>query len=375
MRGYHPFTLENHYPATGVADVTFDKVSFVNVSFVEPKTLSDQQRLTAMVKSPQGNGYIVDVFRSRKKNMSHQKHEYFYHNLGQSLELFDTTGKGIKLYPTEKLGRSHGDMKAYDYLTDKKEVLTSENVNALFTLKSNGQADNLMKVWVKGADKQTVFTAWSPKSNALSKGTAPVEMLGQKMPTLILRRETEAWTDPFALVFNPYMDGEENAVWAVDYPKLENSPDAQKIVLRYKDRKTRDRMVVNASQNDIALDDDFYQKGLFSIVRQLDKEKIPSFLFLSGMYKFDYKDWGILAYAQAVNISIERTEQGYVIQNDQPVAVKIPFYEGHKPVQLNFYSHNQLVDQRQIFVNRNNESQVDFRLDKAYEKVLVVLGK
>ncbi|MGQ1947734.1 heparinase II/III domain-containing protein [Geofilum sp. OHC36d9] len=375
MRGYHPFTLDNNYPAAGEAKVTFDKVSFVNVSFVEPKTLSDQQRLTAMIKSPQGNGYIVDVFRSRKKSQSNQKHEYFYHNLGQSLELFDGNGKRFKLHATDELGTAHGDMKAYDYLTDKKAALTSENVNALFTLKREGQSDNLMKVWIKGAEGQTVFTAQAPKSNALSKGTAPVEMLGQKIPTLILRRDAEAWRNPFAVVFNPYMDGEVNSVLAVDYPELEDSPDAQKIALTHNDGKTRDVIVANASQNDIALEKDFYQKGLLSVIRQLDEEKMPIFLFLSGMYKFDYKDWGILAYARAVNISIERTEQGYVIQNDQPVAVKIPFYEGHKPVQLKFYKNEELVEQRQIFVNRNNGAQVDFRLDKAYEKVLVVLKK
>ena len=373
MRGYHPFTLDNHYPAAGEPIVTFDKVSFVNASFVEPKTLSDQQRLTAMIKSPQGKGYIVDIFRSRKKDRSNQKHEYFYHNLGQSLELFDGNGKRFNLRATEELGTSNGDMKAYDYLTEKKEVLTSEDVNALFTLKSEGQADNLMKVWIKGAEGQKVFTAFAPKSNALSKGTAPVEMLGQKIPTLILRRETEAWRDPFAVVFNPYMDGEVNSVLAVDYPELKDSPDAQKIVLTHKNSEIKDLIVANASQNDIALDEGFYQKGLLSVIRQLDSEKMPAFLFLAGMYKFDYKDWGILAYAEAVNISVERSEEGYVIQNDHPVAVKIPFYEGHEPVQLDFYENDKLIEQRPIFVNRNNEAQVDFRLEKAYEKVVVVL--
>ncbi|MGQ1784621.1 MULTISPECIES: heparinase II/III domain-containing protein [unclassified Saccharicrinis] len=375
MRGYHPFTLDNHFPIAGESKVDFDKVSFSNVSFMEPQTLSDQQRLTAMIKSPAGKGYIVDVFRSRKKDNSNQKHEYFYHNLGQSLVLFDGNDQPLTLHATDELGTSHGDMIAYDYLTDKKEVVTPENINALFTLKSKGQADNLMKMWIKGAKEQTVFTALSPKSNALTKGTAPVEMLGQKIPTLILRRETEAWRNPFAVVFNPHMHGEFNSVLAVNYLELKESPDAEKIRITHKDGKTKDMIVANASQNDIALDEGFYQKGLLSVIRQLDSEKMPTFLFLSGMYKFDYKDWGILSYAEAVCISIERTEEGYVIQNDNPVAVKIPSYEGHKPSQLLLYENGKIMAQKDIFVNRNNPNQVDFRLEKAYQKVVVVLDK
>lgn len=93
------------------------------------------------------------------------------------------------------------------------------------------------------------------------------------------------------------------------------------------------------------------------------------------MYKFDYKDWGILSYAKAVSISIERTEEGYIIQNDNPVAVKIPVFEGHKPSLLQIYENGKIIRQKEIFVNRNNPNQVDFRLEKAYKKVVVVLSK
>ena len=373
MRGYHPYTLNNHFPKSAESKIAFDKVSYANVSLVEPKTMSDQQRLTAMIKSESGKGYIIDVFRSRKKNLSTQKHEYFYHNLGQNLDVFDNKNQPLKLATTKELGSEHGDMKAYDYLSDKKSVATSKNINALFTLKSKGKPDNLMKMWIKGEEKQTVFTVDAPKSNAITKGTAPVEVLKQKMKTLILRRETEAWRNPFAVVFNPYMDGGENPISSVEYPSLTETPDAQKIEVIHKDLKTKDVIIANASQNDIALDDDLYQNGLLSVIRHSDTEKAPTFLFVSDVYKFDYKNWGILSYAKAVSLSIEKTVEGYVIQNDNPVVIKIPYIDGHHPYKLKIYDDGKLIEQRDVFVNRNNPNQVDFRLNKAYKKVVVVL--
>ena len=102
---------------------------------------------------------------------------------------------------------------------------------------------------------------------------------------------------------------------------------------------------------------------------------MPLFLFVSGVYKFDYKNWGILSYAKAVSLSIEKIDEGYVIQNDNPVVIRIPYIDGHHPFKLKFYDAGKLIGQRDIFVNRNNPNQVDFRLDKAYEKVVVVLEK
>ncbi|MGQ1909180.1 hypothetical protein ACT3CE_05275 [Marinifilum sp. RC60d5] len=375
MRGYHPYTLDNHFPKSMDSRIGFDKVSFSKVSFVEPKTMSDQQRLTAMIKSESGKAYAIDIFRSRKKDLSEQKHDYFYHNLGQSLEILDPNNQELSLQSVNELGTEHGDMKAYDYLSNEKTVSASRNINALFTLKSKGQPDNLMKMWIKGEKDQSVFTVDAPKSNAISKGTAPKEVLGQKIKTLIVRREAEAWRSPFAVVFNPYIEGGENPISKVEFPELIESPETQKIEVIHQDGKTKDIIVANASQNDIAIDENFFQKGLLSVIRKTDSEKTPSYLFASGIYKLDYKEWGIKAYANAVSLSIERTDVGYLIQNDNPVVIKIPIFKGHQPEQLQIYEDGKLINQRSIFANRNNPNQIEFRLDKAYKKVVVLVKK
>ena len=375
MRGYHPFTLDNYFPETGENTTQFDKITFSKVSFVEPKTISDQQRLTAQIKTESGKGYIVDIFRSRKQNPSIQKHEYFYHNLGQSLNIFDEKNNELHLSPTDELSTNYGDMKAYDYLTNKISVTSSENIKALFTLKSQGQPNNFMKIWIKGSPNQKVFSALAPKSAALSSGTAPAEMLGKEIQTLVLRRNEEAWANPFAVVFNPYINGRKNPVSNVKFSKFESHPLGQKISVFHTDGKTKDIIIANSAVNDISVEEDFYQKGLLSVVRLSDSLSVPEFIFLSGIYKFEFDGWEILAKQEAITGSIELEENGFRIENNGAMVIRIPIIDTVNAKQLKIYEDGKLIAEREGFVSRSNSNQIEFRLDKTYKNVMIQFCK
>lgn len=370
MRGYHPFTLENHYPPHGNSDIEFKEVSFSNVSFVEPKTMSDQQRLTAIINSESGKGYVVDIFRSKKKVNATQKHEYFYHNIGQSLDILDYEGQPLKLKATDELGTLHGDMKAYDYLSDKQSLSTSENINALFTLKNKGQADNFMKMWIKGSEDQKVFTLKSPKSNAISKGTAPAEVMGQKIPTLVLRKNEEAWNNPFVVVYNPYLAGGKQVISHVTFPESTHESGSQIIEVGHDDGASRDVIIANASENDIAENEDIYMKGLLALIRESQQGK--DFIFVSGSYKFEYDGWEIVSSSSAVTVSIERNDNGYTIQNDKPVLIRIPKSGTNLPGPLEIYENGKMIAKREGIISRHKPNLVEYRLAKAYEKAIVV---
>lgn len=370
MRGYHPFTLDNYFPENGEKTNNFDNVTFSKVSFLEPETVSDQQRLTAQIKSKSGKGYIVDIFRSKKQNPSQQKHEYFYHNQGQSLQVFDEDDNEMSFSQTDELSTEQGDMEAYNYLTDKYSLVTSNNFNALFTLKSVGQPDNLMKMWVNGSKDQKIFSVKAPKSDALMKGTAPEEMLDQKIPTIILRRNEEAWTNPFAVVFNPYIQGGKNPVANVNFGKINKYPFAQKITVAHDDGKTIDIITVNTSENDIAAEEDFYQQGLLSIVRESD-EDIPDFIFASGVYRFEHNGWMLLAKGEAVTASIENVEGELHIQNDKPVVLYVPIRNKLAAKELRIYEDGKLVTKRKGFRSRRNPDCIEFRLAKAHNNVII----
>ncbi|MRT93776.1 hypothetical protein EMN46_12575 [Ancylomarina sp. 16SWW S1-10-2] len=372
MRSFYPYSLENHYPKSGVVNPLFKKVSFGNFSFVEPKTNSDQQRLTAIINTPSGQGYVLDLFRSKKKESGAQKHEYFYHNQGQSLQIFDENDKELTLRKTNELTSKNGQLKAYDYLTEKKVISFDDDFKTLFIIKEANKPDNLMKVWVKGYENQTVFSVKTPKSNAISKTTAPKSLIGKDIPALILRRNEEAWTKPFVLVFNPYIEKGNNPIQNVDFDVFPESPACQKITVNQTDGLTSDHIAVTSSKDDIISNEDLYQKGFLSIVREKDGKDIPDFIFTSGVYQFKYKEWEILSVNTASTVSIEKKEDGFWVENDAPIVLKVPITSNFKPAKIRLFNMDGSYVERNGNINRKNSNQIEFRLEKSYQKTVVL---
>ncbi|WP_341224494.1 heparinase II/III family protein [uncultured Arcticibacterium sp.] len=368
MRTYNPYTLDNFYPQVGETP-SFDKLTFSKVSFFEPETVADQQRFTAIVKSNATKPYIVDVFRSKKQNEGTQKHEYIYHNLGQSLEIYGDKSQPLNLESTDDLSSKKGDLKGYDYFTEKKKVISSEDIQALFRLKSKDSPDNLMKLWVKGSPNQTIYNVLSPKSNALSPGTAPAEIVDEPIPTFILKREEAAWSNPFAVVFNPYFENGENSIENVTYSPLEKYPNTQIIEVLLNDKKTVDRLVLNASENSVAAEKAFFQRGLFSITRQSNHDNKLGFLFLSGMEKYENMGWDIVSSGEPFTLTLESMEGGFSLSTDNPITINMPLAKG-KDAYIKFYDDaDKLITTRKGTTNRNDDSQVVFKIEKAFKKM------
>ena len=373
MRSYHPFKLENNFPEVNKTP-NFNKLTFSDVSFFEPKTKSDQQRFTALIKSNTSKGYIIDVFRSKKQEEGAQRHDYFYHNLGQSLQILDSNAKEINLKETTDFGSEYGDIKGYDYLKNKKKVTTNKDIQALFTLKSEGVSDNLIKLWIKGSKNQSIYTALAPKANLLKKGsgTAPKNVIGDPIQTLVIKRESAAWDNPFAIVFNPYIDGEENPISDVEYSTIKENPSTQVIDILLSDHKTIDKIVLNTSEEEVVEQEKFYQKGLLSVTRKVENSESLSYLFLSGMYKYEKGGWGVIASGLPATISIERSGNTFVIENNAPVLIKAPFLNGKKSAELRVYENGKLIATRKGQINRSNPEQLEFRLSKGYDKAVIV---
>ncbi len=372
MRAYHPFKLENVFPNSGVKS-HFKKVTFSKVSFLEPKTVSDQQRFTAIVESNTEKPYVIDVFRSRKQRETKQRHEYIYHNIGQEFQVYGTKNQPLSFTTTNDLSSKRGDLEGYDYFTDKRKALSSDDFQAVFTLKGKGKPDNFMKLWVKGSENQTIYKVNSPKSKALSEGTAPAEVLDMLTPTLVVKREEAAWANPFAIVFNPFVEGGVNPIEHLSYSSLKDFPNTQLINVVLNDKVTEDKIVLNASENEIAASEGFYQKGLFSLIRQIRKTSKIELMFLSGMEKFEGHGWDIVSSGLPFSFSLERTSNGFEVFNDKPLTLNMPLPKGSKSAEIQLYEGDKLVASRKGTTNRNNSDQVVFKLEKGYDKVLIIL--
>ncbi|WP_199269611.1 heparinase II/III family protein [Formosa sp. L2A11] len=371
MRSYHPFVLDQSFPKSGTTP-RFKGLTFSKVSFFEPKAKADQQRFTALIKSNSATGYIVDVFRSKTQKLGKQRHDYFYHNLGQSLQVLDKNSKVLALKSTDDFGSKYGDIKGYDYLTSKKKILTAKDVKALYKLTPENQPDHLMKLWIKGSENQTIYTAKAPKSNVISKGTAPENVLNDSIQTLIVKREAEAWDNPFAVVFNPYIKGEENPIENVTYSTLKDNPSTQVINVLLKDKKTTDKIVLNTSEKAIVSQDSLYQQGLLSVTRLENNAKDVKYFFISGMYQYKQFGWEIIASGEAVTVSVERFGDTFTIESDGPILIRAPFVNGKKAAELRLFENDELVTKRNGQIGRLSQNKLEFRLEKAYSKVQIV---
>lgn len=223
MKSNHPLSLRSQMPVSGSASIM--PVSLTDVEFIEPETQSDQRRQLAVVEGRDGDGgYFVDIFRSRRRDGKDRMHDYFYHNMGQTMSLTGAGGADLGLEPTEELAFAGAHLGAYSYLFDKKSATTDGDVEALFTVtmpEGSGKENAEMKMWMKGEGERTVFEALSPMTEGLSRmADMPYDIKEQPTLTYVARQRGEAWNRPFVAVFEPRGAAAGGSIASVTFPEV-----------------------------------------------------------------------------------------------------------------------------------------------------------
>ncbi len=200
---------------------------YATVKFLEPETGAEQQRSVAVVKTSETGGYYVDVFRSRKIGGGDKTHDYFYHNLGQEMQLADSSGAPLAMQPTEELAFAGGHLGAYSYLYDKKKAPMDSAIKTRFitTVGDSAAAERLggtrsivMTAWMRGDAGRTVYRALSPVNLEYERMPyQPYKVDSQPVLTLVARQSGEAWDRPFVSVFEPSSEGEPGEISAVGF--------------------------------------------------------------------------------------------------------------------------------------------------------------
>ena len=211
MKSNHSFELLSCFPASAEPGGEFTSVTYSNLYFREPESRADQTRMMGIVTTAPETGYYVDVFRSRKEKGGDKMHDYFYHNLGQTLTLTAADGTDLNLQPTEELAFAGAHLYGYSYLYDKKVAFTID-------MKDKGGDDISMNLWMKGEPDREVFTALSPMTEGLSRTPGmPYNIKEQPTLTFVARQHGEAWDRPFVAVYEPSTRKEPSAIQAVSY--------------------------------------------------------------------------------------------------------------------------------------------------------------
>ena len=130
--------------------------------------------------------------------------------------------------------------------------------------------------------------------------------------------------------------------------------------------------MLNASENDIATENDFYQKGLLSIKRHSKADDAMQFLFLSGMYNYKNDGWNIVSSGEAFTCSITKTKTGYSVHTNEPITINMPYKEGKAEAEIKLYQDGKLVSSRKGTKNRTNSKQLVFKIEEAYDRITIV---
>lgn len=226
MKSNHGFSLVSSYPRSGQTSGYYPGITFGDLHFLEPETQSDQRRFTTTVRINEQAGYYLDIFRSARKDQDDKFHDYFYHNLGQELKISDKNQKEVTLKETSALSFSGGHLFAYDYLYDKKSVVSSEDMNARFTLSIPEKENVYMNLWIKGFSDREIFSVKSPQTKSFRGNVMlPDSVVGNSTPTLVIRQNGEARTKPFVVIYEPTTDSEPSAIASINSFQVNSAPE------------------------------------------------------------------------------------------------------------------------------------------------------
>lgn len=193
------------------------KVANVNLVASEPKTLETpiadnfsfstqyidddfndcvQQRTNSIIRTSATTGYYFDILRSKGK-VSNNYHDYIYHNIGDevTLKFIDNTAVPLSSsskYSTEVAGNVTG-WTFFENVNSSNE--TNKAVNATFKLNT---VNKYMNVVIPSGVEREYATALAPYTKGALNGYDQ-----KQTPVLTMRKNGEAWDQPFIAVYEP----------------------------------------------------------------------------------------------------------------------------------------------------------------------------
>jgi hypothetical protein len=204
-----PVLLE---PAAGDTGVSPNH-SFATTSFYDEFNLvapAQHQRTVALIKLSDTKGYYVDVFRA-KSDTPDQFHDYVYHNVGDSLEI---TSDDKKLVLHDDAGRYQASDKikwkvqriyqhpGWHFFENVKSSKPSyAGYEATFTAKKLGDKPVVMRALIPAGLNSEITSVAAPASKS-----APAPYTTKPLPTFVLRKKGEAWSNPFAAVYESHTE-------------------------------------------------------------------------------------------------------------------------------------------------------------------------
>jgi len=340
MKSNHPLELKYAYPKSGQKDGYFSGVTFSDVSFLEPETNANQERLMSIIRTGDSTGYYVDIFHSRKVRGGDKYHDYIYHNLGQTLTLTDAMASPLKLQPTELLTFANEELMGYDYWYDKKSVKTASDFNGRFDLNIPGRKTVSMNMWMKGYPDREIFSVKAPPSKSWRKDQLiPDSIANMPLPTVVVRQNGQAWSRPFVAVYEP-AEGMSSIQQKVSFESAVEDSTFTGLLIESKNGLSD--YVLNAAGHIENVYQDINFKGTYAVVRKNQSGLV--YLFLGNGTHLSAAEYELHA-AQPVAAALSIQNDQLYLTADKSVNLSLPdVYNPGRNIFVSFKSGDKTID-------------------------------
>lgn len=325
MMSYHGFDLLGEYPKSEKRDGYYSDVTYSDVLFVEPETMADQKRMVSIVKTGDGTGYYIDIFRSKKQRGNDQFHDYFYHNLGQSMKIMNIQGDTLALEKSEEMGFAGGHIYALDYMWDKRSACTDGDYQVEWKIDYPGdKTDVFMNLWMKGTEGREVFSIKSPSCKSFKdKSNIPYNIDKEPYLTFAARQHGEAWKHPFVSVFESFTSDKRKSVLSIEgFEDTERTDDFVGVHLRHK--SGREDYVFSTCNNKLAMYNGMSSNATYALFGKEANGDIV--LFMGNGSQITCGDISVTSTGIG-NVAIKIQSGKLSIHNEVPVTIH---YKGKK---------------------------------------------
>lgn len=282
--------------------------------FVTSELEARQRRLMSIVRTGKESGYYVDIFRSEVIGNENEYHDYIYHNQGVIVRLYNAMHKLLPL--TDKPLKDDSGY-GYSFFENDQSLQTDQNITAVFEF---GMDNVHMAAWSVGNQKRTIYQLTAPPTFRYYLE----DLKKQRVPTLLIRQQGEAWKRPFITVYEPYGNGTESSVQSVR--RINNTPlssDFAGIVVTSK--SGREDYIMNCMEESNAITyENVLFKGIYGIISNQEGEFIQA--YLGNAIQIETNGFGLESCSgKPINAYLQRVNDEYIYSSDDEVVVKIKY--------------------------------------------------
>jgi len=301
--------------------------SFSQTTFLDDKgdkAEAVQERTLALIRTSDITGYYIDIFRSKSK-LPNQYHDYLYHNIGDSLSFLNTD---LNLRPTPDRYMAHANdpwernrqfrNPGWHFF---KDVYTSGNFNkeviAQFSITKLKSKPIYMNLYIPACENREYTKVMAPHT---FEAPAPYDDL--PTPTLVVRKRGEAWSKPFAVVYEPFHGNSNNHVIQSVEKLLQNG--------QFKGLKIKSKIgseifvqyvidqLDNEVYNDSLLGIEF--KGRFAVVTTNEKGKVLN-MYMGDGEKLVCRDFLLVSKEGSSGAFLDCTQKNPVLKSNGKVSL------------------------------------------------------